>query len=56
MRNPIVRIDHDVSKNLDDCKQTDNLITDFSKAFHKVSKSLLLHKLNNYGICRKVNS
>ena len=40
----------DVTINLDKGKQTDCLIMDFSKAFDKVSHSLLIHKLNHYGI------
>ena len=36
----------DVTRNLDDGKQTDVLIMDFSKAFDKVSHNLLIHKLN----------
>ena len=40
----------DLSKNLEDGKQTDLLILDFSKAFDKVSHNLLLHKLHHYGI------
>ena len=36
-------------------KQTDVLITDFSKAFDKVSHSLLVHKLYHYGIRGKTN-
>ena len=45
----------DVTNNLDKGKQTDCLIMDFSKAFDKVSHSLLLHKLNHYGITGKTN-
>ena len=41
---------NDLSKNLEDGKQTDLLILDFSKAFDKVSHNLLLHKLHHYGI------
>ena len=40
----------DLSKNLEDGKQTDLLILDFSKAFDKVSHNLLLHKLHHYGM------
>jgi len=36
-------------------KQTDILVMDFSKAFDKVSHALLLQKLNHYGIRGKVN-
>ena len=35
-----------MTQNLDDSKQTDVLIMDFSKAFDKVSHNLLIHKLN----------
>ena len=45
----------DISKNLDTGKQTDCLIMDFSKAFDKVSHSLLTHKLDHYGIKGKTN-
>ncbi len=47
---------HDVTRNLDDGKQTDVLIMDFSKAFNKVSHNLLIHKLKHYGIRGKVNN
>jgi hypothetical protein len=40
----------DVIQNLDDGKQTDVLIMDFSKAFDKVSHNLLMHKQEHYGI------
>ena len=40
----------DLIKNLENGKQTDMLILDFSKAFDKVSHNLLLHKLHHYGI------
>ena len=45
----------DVTRNLDDGKQTDVLIMDFSKAFDKVSHNLLIHKLK-HGIRGKVNN
>ena len=45
----------DISKNLDTGKQTDCLIMDISKAFGKVSHSLLTHKLDHYGIKGKTN-
>jgi hypothetical protein len=37
-------------------KQTDILVMDFSKAFDKVSRSLRLHKLHYYGIQGELNS
>lgn len=45
----------DVTTNMEEGKQTDVLIMDFSKAFDKVSHSLLLHKLDHYGIRGKTN-
>ena len=45
----------DVTKNIDNGQQTDCLIMDFSKAFDKVSHSLLVHKLQHYGIRGKTN-
>ena len=46
----------DVSSNMSSGKQTDVLVMDFSKAFDKVSHSLLIHKLNHYGIRGKTNT
>ena len=46
----------DVTRNLDSGQQTDCLIMDFSKAFDKVSHSLLIHKLDQYGIKGKTNA
>ena len=43
----------DITRNIDAGKQTDCLIMDFSKAFDKVSHSLLQHKLDHYGISGK---
>ncbi|KAI8477892.1 hypothetical protein Bbelb_443780, partial [Branchiostoma belcheri] len=40
----------DISNDLEQGKQTDALIMDFSKAFDKVCHSLLIHKLNYFGI------
>ena len=45
----------DVAKNLDHGKQTECLIMDFPKAFDKVSHSLIIHKLKQYGITGKTN-
>ena len=46
---------HDIMKSFDAKKQTDLVILDFSKAFGTVPHKTLLHKLNNYGIDRKIN-
>jgi hypothetical protein len=40
----------DISKNLQEGRQTDILIMDFAKAFDKENHSLLIHKLRYYGI------
>ena len=45
----------DITRNMDEGKQTDCLVMDFSKAFDKVSHSLLVHKLHHYGIKGKTN-
>ena len=47
------RLTHDISKNLQEGQQTDILILDFAKAFDKVNHSLLIHKLQHYGIIGK---
>jgi hypothetical protein len=46
----------ETSNNMASGKQTDVLIMDFSKAFDKVSHSLLVHKLEHYGIRGKNNN
>jgi hypothetical protein len=51
----LVEFVDDISRNMDNGKQTDTLIMDFSKAFDKVDHSLLLHKLQHYGITGPVN-
>ena len=40
----------DISKNLQEGRQTDILIMDVAKAFDKVNHNLLIHKLRYYGI------
>ena len=45
----------DVSLNMENGKQTDILVMDFSKAFDKVSHSLLTNKLHHYGIQGELN-
>ena len=40
----------ELTMNLESGKQTDVLIMDFSKVSDKVNHSLLLHKLQSYGV------
>ena len=44
---------NDISKTLQEGQQTDILILDFAKNFDKVNHSLLIHKLQHYGIIGK---
>eukprot|EP00745_Piridium_sociabile_P027724 TRINITY_DN44613_c1_g1_i1.p1 TRINITY_DN44613_c1_g1~~TRINITY_DN44613_c1_g1_i1.p1 ORF type:complete len:604 (+),score=154.71 TRINITY_DN44613_c1_g1_i1:145-1812(+) len=46
----------ELSGNMEKGKQTDVLVMDFSKAFDKVSHSLLIHKLRHYGISGQINT
>ena len=46
----LVRLIHKLGENLDNRKQTDTTVLDFSKAFDKVSHQLLSIKLDYYGI------
>jgi hypothetical protein len=45
-----------VTRNLDDSKQTDDLIMDFSNAFDKVNHSLSIQKVKHYDIRGNVNN
>ena len=45
----------DITTNMEAGKQTDCIVMDFSKAFDKVSHSLVMHKLNHYGIGGNTN-
>ena len=45
-----------MTEHLESGKQTDVLIMDFSKAFDKVNHSLLLHKLQRYGVQGTTNT
>ena len=46
----LVTLIHELGENLDNRKQTDITVLDFSKAFDKVSHQLLSIKLDYYGI------
>ena len=51
----LIGFTHDIFKNMENRKQTDVLVMDFSKAFDKVHHKNLLFKLNRYGIRGKTN-
>ena len=55
-RTQLLEFIDDVTLNMENGKQTDILIMDFSKASDKVSHSLLLHKLHYYGIQGELHS
>ena len=46
----LLELVEELTTNLESSKQADVLIMDFSKAFNKVNHSLLLHKLQRYGV------
>ena len=46
----------EISHSLERGQDTDLIVMDFSKAFDKVSHSLLLHKIRHYGITGQVNN
>ena len=52
----LIKFIDDISKNMDNGKQSDVLVMDFSKALDNVSHPLLVHKLHHCGIRGKVNA
>ena len=46
----------ELTLNMDQGRQTDVLVMDFSKAFDKVCHSLIVHKLNHYGVQGNLNA
>ena len=52
----LLELVEELTTNLESSKQTDILITDFSKASDKMNHSLLLHKLQRYGIHDTTNT
>ena len=52
----LLELVEELTTNLESSKQTDVLIMDFSKAFNKVNHSLLLHKLQRYGVQGTTNT
>ena len=45
----LLELTEELSDNMEKGHQTDMIVLDFAKAFHKVNHSLLLHKLQHYG-------
>ena len=52
----LLELSEHVTANLEAGHETDILILDFAKAFDKVNHSLLIHKLEHYGVGGQVNS
>ena len=51
----LIQLTDELTSNLDDEVQTDVIVLDFAKAFDKVNHSLLVYKLDHYGIQGKTN-
>ena len=51
----LLELTNDITRNLDEGHQTDIIVLDFAKAFDKVNHSLLVMKLDHYGIRGNVN-
>ena len=51
----LIELSDQVTKNLEEGLETDIVILDFAKAFDKVNHSLLVHKLEHYGVGGQVN-
>ena len=52
----LIRFSQEIFDNLEDGKQTDLIIMDFSKTFDKVDHNLLIYKLFNLGVnCKTVS-
>ena len=52
----LLELTDEITRNLDRGVQTDVVVLDFAKAFDKVNHSLLIHKLNYYGVCGPINA
>ena len=52
----LLELTNDITRNLDNGIQTDIVVLDFAKAFDKVNHSLLVMKLDHYGIRGLVNN
>ena len=52
----LVELVADISKELDNGKEVDACLLNFSKAFDKVSHAKLLAKMTSMGICEQITS
>ena len=50
MRNPLIQLIEDLSRNMISGKQTDLILLVYSKAFDKVNRLKLLYKLQTHGV------